>query len=113
MSGSVRRLFRDARSWLALAPVRSRYCRSSFRAAKILWFSYGHLKSVRAGRSVDAAGRPIPWYTYPAIEYLRQLDLSEKTVFEYGSGNSTLFWAECAARVVTVEDDERWSERLE
>src|SRR5262245_12435525 len=112
MSGRIRALFRDARSWLALAPVRPKYWRRSLRAANILWFSYGHFKSVCAGSSVDGAGRPIPWYTYPAIDFLRQLDLSEKTVFEYGSGNSTLFWAARAARVVSVEDDERWSERL-
>lgn len=112
MSGRIRALCRDARSWLTLAPIRPKYWRSSFRAARILWFSYGHLKSVRAGRAVDGVGQPIPWYTYPAIDFLRQLDLSEKTVFEYGSGNSTLFWAARAARVVSVEDDERWSERL-
>jgi len=112
MPPAIRRLFRDARSWLSLAPIRSKYWRSSFRAAKILCFSYGHLRSVRAGSPVDAAGQPIPWYTYPAIDFLRQLDFSERTVFEYGSGNSTLFWAARAARVVSVEDDERWSERL-
>ncbi len=86
MPPRIRRLFRDARSWLALAPIRSKYWRSSFRAAKILCFSYGHLRSVRAGSPVDAAGQPIPWYTYPAIDFLRQLDLSERTVFEYRLG---------------------------
>jgi hypothetical protein len=40
------------------------------------------------------------------------LDISEKTVFEYGSGNSTLFWAARASRVVSVEDEERWSAYL-
>ncbi len=32
----------------------------------------------------------IPWYTYPAIEYLLSIDLSEMDVFEYGCGNSRL-----------------------
>ena len=100
MPTRIRRLFRDARSWLARAPIRSKYWRSSFRAAKILCFSYGHLRSVRAASPVDAAGKPIPWYTYPAIDFLRQLDLSERTVFDiHGSGKSTLFWAARAARV--------------
>jgi len=107
----IRRLFRNARSRV-LAPIRARGWQSSFKAAKILWFSYGHLRSVRAGSPVDAAGQPIPWYTYPAIDFLSQLDFSGKTVFEYGTGNSTLFWAARAAKVVSVEDDERWSERL-
>src|SRR3954447_8579526 len=80
----------------------------SLRAARILWRDYGHLASVRAGRAVDRDGNPLPWYSYPAIEYLRQLDFRTKTVFEYGSGMSTLFWASVACRVVSVEDDERW-----
>ncbi|MGH9307724.1 MAG: class I SAM-dependent methyltransferase, partial [Vicinamibacterales bacterium] len=58
--------------------------------------------------AVDRSGRPVPWYTYPAIEYLQQFDFSQSRVFEYGSGNSTLFWTERAAQVVSVEDDERW-----
>jgi hypothetical protein len=57
---------------------------------------------------VDADGAPVPWYTYPAIEYLKQFDFTSKAVFEYGSGNSTLFWAARAASVTSVEDDERW-----
>ena len=81
-------------------------------AARILWLDYGHLKSVRSASAMDGAGQPIPWLTYPAIEFLQQLDLSEKTVFEYGSGNSTLFWGARAARIVSVEDEESWSGNL-
>jgi hypothetical protein len=80
----------------------------SLQAANVLWRDYAHLKSVRTQRAVDRAGNPLPWYTYPAIEFLQQLDFSERTVFEYGSGMSTLFWAARAARVVSVEDDEQW-----
>jgi hypothetical protein len=57
---------------------------------------------------VDADGRPIPWYTYPSIEYLRQFDFSQAAVFEYGSGNSSLFWAERAREVVSVEANPAW-----
>ncbi|HET7217420.1 MAG TPA: class I SAM-dependent methyltransferase [Vicinamibacterales bacterium] len=91
---------------------RPKHLMRSVKAAKVLWFDYGHLRSVRAGRPVDAAGQPIPWFTYPAIEFLQQLDFSARTVFEYGSGNSTLFWAGRATCVVSVEDDERWFEQL-
>src|SRR5688572_10403591 len=55
--------------------------------------------------SSGCSGQPIPWYTYPAIEFIRQLDFSQSTVFEYGSGNSTMFWAASAARVISVEED--------
>jgi hypothetical protein len=80
----------------------------SLKAARILWRDYGHVQSVIAGAAVDQAGGPLPWYTYPAIEFLAQLDFSEKSVFEFGSGMSTLFWARMASRVVSVEDEDRW-----
>jgi hypothetical protein len=84
----------------------------SLKTARILCLSYGHLNSVSKRRSIDARGDPLPWYTYPAIEYIRQLDFSDKSVFEYGSGNSTVFWSRIAARVVSVEDDEVWYEAI-
>ena len=85
---------------------------SSLRAARTLWFDYAHVRSAALRTAVDASGLPVPWYTYPAIEYLRQLDFSDKTVFEYGSGQSTLFWAAAAKRIVSVEEDESWYARL-
>jgi hypothetical protein len=81
---------------------------TSLKAAKVLIDGYGHLESVAKKRPVDASGAPLPWYTYPAIEYLKQLDFSDKSIFEYGCGHSTLFWSRRAARVVSVEDDEAW-----
>ena len=80
----------------------------SFDAACTLLFDYAHLASVRQRSCVDASNNPVPWYTYPAIDYLRQLDFSNCTVFEYGSGNSTLFWSSVARRVMSVEDDAKW-----
>ncbi len=61
---------------------------------------------------MDAEGRPLPWYTYPAIEYLAQLDFSNRTVFEFGCGNSTLFWSQRAGRVVSVEHDAAWAAKM-
>jgi hypothetical protein len=84
----------------------------ALQAARSLWFDYGHLHTVLTGRSVDALNQPIPWYTYPAVEYLKQLDFSDATVFEYGAGNSTLFWAKVAKQVVSVDDDEAWYEQV-
>ena len=84
----------------------------SLKAARVLWRDYAHLESVKSQRAIDAAGNPLPWYTYPATEFLRQLDFSDRTVFEYGSGMSSIFWAKKAKRVVSVEDDERWCDTL-
>jgi Methyltransferase domain len=94
--------------WLARSTAMPLNWWSSVKAARTLCFSYGHLNSVSKKRSIDAKGEPIPWYTYPAIEYIKQLDFSDKSVFEYGAGNSTVFWSRIAERVVSVEHDEGW-----
>ena len=57
---------------------------------------------------VDKDSNPIPWYTYPAIEYLSQFDYSAKKIFEFGCGNSSKYWARQAAKVVSVEDNPTW-----
>jgi hypothetical protein len=36
------------------------------------------------------------------------LDLSDMSVFEFGSGNSTIWWAGNALKVHSVEDDSTW-----
>ena len=47
-----------------------------------------------------------------AIEAVKNWDLSEKRVFEYGSGYSTLFWASRAKEVVSVEHNRGWYEKI-
>lgn len=67
----------------------------------------GH-KSFECRLPVDPSGNPLPWYTYPAIEYLQQLDFSQCDIFEYGSGNSSRFWSKLARSVISVESDPAW-----
>jgi hypothetical protein len=55
---------------------------------------------------------PQPWFTFPTIDYLRQLDFSDRRVFEYGSGSSTSFWSGLAREVVSVEHDRNWHEQI-
>lgn len=86
--------------------------RWSLKTQNALAFDYGYLASIKATLPIDAEGRPLPWYTYPAIDFLKQLSFRDKTVFEYGSGNSTLFWAALAKKVVSVENDEEWHKRI-
>lgn len=59
----------------------------------------------------DSCG-PLPWYTYPAIEFLSQLNLFHKSVFEYGAGSSTQWWAARCQKLTTVEDDREWYHKL-
>lgn len=80
------------------------------RVYKILFDDYGLEKTIIKQMAVDSKNKPIPWYTYPTIEYLRQLDFSDKKVFEFGSGNSTLFWSSVSKSVSSVEHDKEWYE---
>jgi hypothetical protein len=87
--------------------------KTTIKCWKILELEYGHRRSYLSQSCVDREGKPIPWYTYPAIEYIRQLDFSDKVIFEYGSGNSSRFWSALAKRVVSVEDDKEWYEKIQ
>jgi len=72
----------------------------------------GWFRTVREGRSVDANGEPLPWMTYAAIAFLEPRLARDMTVFEYGSGGSTLWWARRVARIFSVEHDAQFFETL-
>ncbi len=75
-------------------------------------YEMGYVRSLREGASVDRQGNLIPWYTYPAIEFLSQLDFSNCSVFEYGAGASTNWWGKRAKSVLSVDDYQEWVERV-
>ena len=79
---------------------------------RILADDYGQRRSFDAEQCLDAKGNPVPWFTYPAIEYLNQIDLSHMRVLEFGSGFSTLYWARRTKSVVSIEDNKSWYERM-
>lgn len=91
---------------LAKLEAQFRFWRSSY-LQKIGWINSFNLK-----KPVDVDKQPLPWYTYPAIEYIKQLDFSNREVFEYGSGNSTIFWSKLAKRVVSIENNQKWYETI-
>jgi len=78
----------------------------------ILAKAQGLGRSMEAKLAVDTDGEPIPWYTYPAIEYIRQLDFSGKNIFEYGCGYSSLYWAGRAGKVCSVDHNAEWIEKI-
>ena len=81
---------------------------------QLINFSYlakhmGQYNSLKQGKPVDSFNNPLPWITYPCIEYLNQFDFSNETVFEYGSGGSTKwFLNNKSKKVISVEDDISW-----
>ena len=84
----------------------------SYKTLKLLSLKYGQYHSANAFESVNSEGSPCPWYTYPAIEYLNNLDFENTSVFEYGCGNSSLYYLERGAKVFSVEDNKIWYEKI-
>jgi hypothetical protein len=74
--------------------------------------SWGFEASRRLAQPVDCATRPLPWYTYPAIAFLDGLNFSNCDVFEWGAGNSTLYWSRNARFVRSIEHDRHWFDLL-
>jgi hypothetical protein len=50
-------------------------------------------------------GEPIPWFSHPLIDFLKDRLSKDMTVFEYGCGNSTLWWADRVRSVTGVKND--------
>jgi hypothetical protein len=80
--------------------------------ARTLAYDYGQAATVRSGVPADRSGGTLPWYTYPAIEYLSSFDLSGRSVFEYGAGQSSAFWSARASSVTSVEHDAAWYDQV-
>jgi hypothetical protein len=74
----------------------------------ILSCKYGQWATIRDLSSKNSSNEEIPWYTYPAIEYLAHLDLSKFRVLEFGSGNSTIWWSKNALSIASIEDNPDW-----
>lgn len=82
-----------------------------FKSLYNLSFKYEHFRSLLTKKH-KLRGMEVPWFTYPAIEYLNQFDYSALHVFEYGSGDSTLFWNNRAKKVLSVEHRAVYVEKL-
>lgn len=72
----------------------------------------GFFRTAQDWVSLDANGEKIPWMTYPAVKYLQSLDMSQMMVFEWGSGHSTVFFAQRAQQVYSVENSQPWYQKV-
>ena len=72
---------------------------------------YDQLNSIKEWES-SIKQEFVPWYTYPAIEYIRNFDLKNLSVLEYGAGASTIFFANSNAEVTAIENNKKWYEEF-
>ncbi len=70
----------------------------------------GYFKSVALKRPCRLDGSPIPWMNYGAINFLENRLGDDLDIFEYGSGNSTIFFAKLVNSVTSLECDHDWYE---
>ena len=73
----------------------------------------GWFRSFHAQQSIDAQGNPLPWFCYTFIKFLAPRLQSDMQLFEYGSGNSTLWFAGKVKSIKAVEHDEKWVQKLQ
>lgn len=50
-------------------------------------------------------GVPLPWFTYGAIEFLERELPTDLSMFEYGGGQSSVYWAGRLRRLVSIDHD--------
>lgn len=72
----------------------------------------GWYKAYENKASVDKNGNPIPWVTYSFLDFIKGRLKKEHHIFEFGSGNSTLFYAQEVGSVTSVENDKSWFDKI-
>jgi hypothetical protein len=75
--------------------------------AEIGWF-----KAFQQQMPVGRNNEPIPWVTYSFIQFIEKRLNKDLIILEYGSGNSTLFYSKHVKKVLAVEHEMSWVEKI-
>lgn len=73
----------------------------------------GWVESIKRGYPCWNDGSEAPWMNYPVINILKERLNGDLSLFEFGSGYSTLFYAKLVRNVISVEHDRIWLNRME
>lgn len=73
---------------------------------------YGWFDSYKNRTPIDSHGNPLPWITYPAIMFLEPRLNKSLRIFEFGSGQSTLFFSPRVHSVTSAEHNETWLKKM-
>lgn len=79
-----------------------------------IFFSYqsGHFLSSIKSKAVNKKGKPALWYTFPMNDFLEHKYYKNRSILEFGGGQSTLWWAQRAKEVVSLEGSMKWVEYI-
>ena len=56
--------------------------------------------------------KPIPWMNYNVVSYINLSLGRSVNIFEYGSGSSTLYWVARCSRLISVEHDKNFHDKI-
>ncbi len=62
--------------------------------------------------AIDKKGNPIPWLSYPFIDFIGNRDLSQLSMFEYGMGSSTQWFSQRVKSLRSVEHEKDWFDKV-
>lgn len=71
-------------------------------------YEKGWINSCKGKNAIDKLNQPLPWYTYPFIKFIQGRLNDQLAVFEYGCGNSTLWYCDKVKSIKSVEHDKEW-----
>jgi hypothetical protein len=73
----------------------------------------GWFKSFQRKEAIDNSGKPIAWCTYSFMHFIHPRLQNEFNVFEYGCGNSTIWYAKKVNSIKSVEHDKSWLNKIQ
>jgi tRNA A58 N-methylase Trm61 len=75
-------------------------------------YNIGWINSFNHQMPIDKEGNPLPWVTYSYINFISDRLNKTMNIFEYGSGNSTLWYANKVNTVTSLEHDRDWFQKI-
>lgn len=72
----------------------------------------GWFKAFRTKTAIDNIGQPIPWVTYPFIDFISERLNSDMNIFEFGSGNSALYYSQKVDSITSVKHNQAWYNKI-
>ena len=72
----------------------------------------GFINTHKVGLPCKPDGKPLPWMNYSVITFFDGHLEKNINLFEFGSGYSTLFFAERVEHVIAVEYDREWFTKI-
>lgn len=87
------------------------------KAAKVFLFDPSSIKYVYSWRKSLKPGHTplsdqVPWITFKAKTWLETYLKPDMSVFEYGSGGSTMFFSKRAKKIISIEHNKNWYSKI-